>query len=171
MNSPDLQLQKPPTLRDHLQIRRNAVGLALMLAGVLTFIIFHFTKFEHGYGWDLWRIFVSFIASREFLQNTDYLLGFSGFITLSIGTLITPFLISSIILAVDGPAYSKDAPVYDKDLPNLQDKLKTVMDIMDMVFLFFFVFEAMLKVIVRGFIAHEGERLAMREPVAWLRTH
>ena len=73
--------------------------------------------------------------------------------------IIGVILISSIILAVDGPAYSKDAPVYDKDLPNLQDKLKTVMDIMDMVFLFFFVFEAMLKVIVRGFIAHEGAYL------------
>ena len=73
--------------------------------------------------------------------------------------IIGVILISSIILAVDGPAYSKDAPVYDKDLPNLQDKLKTVMDIMDTVFLFFFVFEAMLKVIVRGFIAHEGAYL------------
>ena len=73
--------------------------------------------------------------------------------------IIGVILISSIILAVDGPAYSKDAPVYDKDLPNLQDKLKTVMDIMDTVFLFFFVFEAMLKVIVRGFIAHEGSYL------------
>ena len=73
--------------------------------------------------------------------------------------IIGVILISSIILAVDGPAYSKDAPVYDKDLPKLQDKLKTVMDIMDTVFLFFFVFEAMLKVIVRGFIAHEGAYL------------
>ena len=73
--------------------------------------------------------------------------------------IIGVILISSIILAVDGPAYSKDAPVYDKDLPNLQDKLKTVMDIMDTVFLFFFVFEAMLKVVVRGFIAHEGAYL------------
>jgi hypothetical protein len=97
VNSPDLQLQKPPTLRDHLQIRRNAVGLALMLAGVLTFIVFHFTKIQGDNGWDLWRELVNFIASRRFLQNTEALLGFSGFITLSIGTLISPFLITLLI--------------------------------------------------------------------------
>ena len=35
--------------------------------------------------------------------------------------IIGVILISSIILAVDGPAYSKDAPVYNKDLPNVED--------------------------------------------------
>jgi [acyl-carrier-protein] S-malonyltransferase len=25
--------------------------------------------------------------------------------------------------------------------------------------------------ILQNFIAHEGERLTMREPIAWLRTH
>ena len=73
--------------------------------------------------------------------------------------IIGVILISSIILAVDGPAYSKDAPVYNKDLPNVEDKLKTAMDMLDVVFLFMFVLEAMMKVIVRGFVAHEGAYL------------
>ena len=69
--------------------------------------------------------------------------------------IIGVILISSIILAVDGPAYSKDAPVYKKDLPNVEDKLKA-MDMLDVVFLFMFVLEAMMKVIVRGFVAEEA---------------
>ena len=38
----------------------------------------------------------------------------------------------------------------------MEDKLKTAMDILDVVFLFMFVFEAMMKVIVRSFVAHES---------------
>ena len=41
----------------------------------------------------------------------------------------------------------------------MEDKLKTAMDMLDVVFLFMFVLEAMMKVIVRGFVAHEGAYL------------
>lgn len=97
MNGPDLQPQQEATLRDHLRIRRNAVGLALMLAGVLIFIVFHFTKIQDDYGWNLWRELIHFIRSKEFIRETEALLGFSGFITLTIGTLISPFLITWMI--------------------------------------------------------------------------
>jgi len=97
VNHSEFQIQQQPTLRDHLRVPRNAVGLALMLSGLMTFLTFHFTKHQGDYSWDLWRELIRFIRLREFLRNTEALLGFSGFITLTIGTLISPLLIKSMI--------------------------------------------------------------------------
>lgn len=97
MNDPDLQFQQEATLHDHLRIQRNAVGLALMLAGVVTFIIFHFLDIEDNYGWELWVGLIDFLRDKEFIKQTEGLLGFSGFITLAIGTLTSPCLIMWMI--------------------------------------------------------------------------
>ena len=97
MNGPDLQPEPTATLRDHLRLQRNAVGLALMLAGLVSFIIFHFIPIEDDHGWDLWVSLVEFLSRADSLRDTEGLLGFSGFITLTIGTLASPFLITWMI--------------------------------------------------------------------------
>ncbi|MFC7338279.1 hypothetical protein ACFQY0_13880 [Haloferula chungangensis] len=97
MNGPELQPGQAATLRDHLRLQRNAVGLALMLGAIAIFITFHFLKIRSDYGWELWVAFFNFLSSSDSLKDSDDLLGFSGFIALTIGTLVSPVLIKWMI--------------------------------------------------------------------------
>ena len=69
--------------------------------------------------------------------------------------MIVIILLSSIVLAIDSPEFSADLPLYS-ELDSTKAQMKVIMDLLDVVFLFLFVGELILKVIVRGFIMHKG---------------
>ena len=73
--------------------------------------------------------------------------------------IIALICMSSILLAMDGPKLSKDSPFYPEKLDSGKQKLKDAIDILDAIFLFAFVLEMVLKVIVLGFILHPGSYL------------
>ena len=73
--------------------------------------------------------------------------------------IIACILMSSIVLALDGPEFSADAPLYPETLDSTKATMKNVMDILDLIFLMLFIVEMVLKVIALGFIAHKGSYL------------
>mmetsp|Transcript_3119 Transcript_3119/g.7221 ORF Transcript_3119/g.7221 Transcript_3119/m.7221 type:complete len:1718 (+) Transcript_3119:685-5838(+) len=73
--------------------------------------------------------------------------------------IIALILLSSILLALDGPTLSKDGPFYPDTLSDADQKLKNAIDILDAMFLLMFVIEMVLKVIMMGFILHPGSYL------------
>ncbi|MEM1085738.1 MAG: hypothetical protein AAGI48_16640 [Verrucomicrobiota bacterium] len=77
---------------------RNIAGLILMLAAVGCFILFHFAQ-AHGLvrGWHLWTFLAQCLSEGTWKEDTYLLLGFSGFITLTITTLAAPLTITWLL--------------------------------------------------------------------------
>ena len=89
---PDPQPQQVATLRDHLRIRRNAVGILLMLAGVLTLITFHFIPVDDHYGWALWIFLFQGIRNGSMIEEASDLFRFSSLINVSLISVASPLL-------------------------------------------------------------------------------
>lgn len=72
--------------------------------------------------------------------------------------IIALICMSSLLLAIDGPKLSTDKPYY-QDLSKSNQALKDAIDVIDTIFLFAFVVEAIVKIIVMGFVLHPGSYL------------
>jgi len=72
--------------------------------------------------------------------------------------IIALICLSSLLLAIDGPKLSTDKPYYP-ELSKSNQALKDAIDVIDTIFLFAFVVEAVVKVIVMGFVLHPGSYL------------